>query len=139
MGIARFEKRIGAYLIDIISSILFALPLTIFFAYLSSWQIPWYFDLWIAQLLSWFFYALFTTCSVHWSNGYTLGGLIFGIKSVHRDGKRISVGDAITKGICIGILPFVIVNAIYMLVVHTEITIFDRMTDTIVIDIRVLE
>lgn len=139
MGIARFEKRIMAYLIDIVIAALSAIPLTIVFAYLASWKIPWYFVLIIAQLLTWFFYALFSTCISHWSNGYTIGGAIFGIKSAHKNGQRINVSDAIIKGICIGILPFDIVNAAYMLIVHTEITIFDRMTDTIVIDIRSLE
>lgn len=139
MSIARFEKRVFAYLIDTIFAILISIPLTLLICYATNWSMPWYFGLLICQLFAWFIYALFSSCAVHWSNGYSIGGAIFGIKSVHRDGKRISVADAVVKGVCIGIWPFVLANAVYMLIVHTEITVFDRMTDTIVIDSRNIE
>ncbi|MFA5283250.1 MAG: RDD family protein [Bacilli bacterium] len=136
MEIARFDKRIIAYCIDMLIAAAAGVATSVLLAINTDWSIPWYFLILIGQTIGYFIYCLFVICALHWTNGFTLGGAILGIKSIHLDRKKISVGDAIVKGVTLGIIPMAIVNAIYMLVIHTEKTIFDRLTDTIVVDIR---
>ena len=136
MKIARFDKRIIAYLIDMVLAIGSGSYLAVFFATLTNWTMPWYFIILIGQFSSYFIYCLLTICALHWSNGYTIGSAILGIRTIHQDHSRVSVGDAIVKGVTLGILPMALINAIYMIVVHTEKTVFDRLTNTIVVDFR---
>ncbi len=82
------------------------------------------------------YYMLFGGILLKWSNGYTLGGAMLRIKVVHMDDRDINYRDAFIRSVCLSIIPWVLVNAIYMLIVHTERTIFDKITDTIVIDRR---
>lgn len=136
MEIARFDKRIIAYCIDMIIAVAAGIATSVILAINTNWSIPWYFLILIGQTTGYFVYCLFVICALCWTNGFTLGGVILGIRSIHLDRKRISVGDAIVKGVTLGIIPMAFVNAVYMLVIHTEKTIFDRLTDTIVVDIR---
>ena len=73
---------------------------------------------------------------MYFSKGRSFGAFIFGIKTTTKDNKVISTRNIWVKQLYLGLIPFVLANAIYMLVVHTELTLFDRITNTIVIDIK---
>jgi len=134
MEIARYERRVLAYLLDI----LLCLGCAFVVWYFVEWShfLPVVVQIVILELLMGLFYMLFGGIFLKWSNGYTLGSAILRIKVVHMDDRDISYRDAFIRSICLSIIPWVLVNAVYMLIVHTERTIFDKLTDTIVVDRR---
>lgn len=138
MEIARYEKRIIAYLIDLVSATIpaFALFLFLYIFTKDKVDIPGYFFALAAQLLTFIFFVLFTFLFLIISKGYTLGSLIIGIKVIHITKRAPSIKESFLRAITIGVIPMVIINVIYMLAVHTEKTIFDRISETIVVDSR---
>lgn len=140
MEIARYEKRVISYLIDLLVAFLPALGLYIFLSiYISRTMgidIPSYFFALAAQLLTYVFYIIVNFFFLLFSKGYTLGMLIIGTKVIHVSKRPPNVREIFLKTISIGLVPLVIANVIYMLVVHTEKTIFDRISETIVVDAR---
>ena len=134
MKIADFIKRILAWLID--ESYVFAssIVLTVYLSINYGNVIPPFFLFLIFAMSAWVFYFFINTILLFASNGHTIGNLILKTRVIHIDRAHISFSDAFIRSITIGLVPFVIFNAIYMLVVHTEKTIFDRLTETIVID-----
>ena len=73
---------------------------------------------------------------MYFSKGRSIGAFIFGIKTTTKENGNISLRNIWVKQLYLGLIPFVIANAIYMLVIHTEQTLFDRITNTIVVDIK---
>ena len=134
MDIARYERRVFAYLIDVL--------LCLGCAFLTWSFIPWMrafplaAQIVVLEVMMGLYYMLFGGILLKWSNGYTLGGALLRTKVVHMDDRDITYRDAFIRSVCLSIIPWVLVNAIYMLIVHTERTICDKITDTIVIDRR---
>jgi uncharacterized RDD family membrane protein YckC len=136
MNIARYEKRIWGWLIDEFISLMAGsacLVLMIIFGRTGGSLF-----LWILLAISgdYFFYVLVTAVTMHLSQGSTIGMLIVGIKSYHPDGERLKARECWLKALLTGIIAMDIINSIYMLVVHTERSAFDRLTNTLVIDAR---
>lgn len=140
MEIARYEKRVIAYLIDLLVAFVPALGLFIFLYFFFepklTTSIPSYFFALAAELLTYLFYVFLNFFFLVFSKGYTLGMLIIGTKVIHLSKRPPTVREIFLKTISIGLFPMVIVNVIYMLIVHTEKTIFDRISETIVVDAR---
>lgn len=90
----------------------------------------------ISILFDYFIYVIINSLTMWISNGYTLGMAIFGIRTIHQDGRKMSAKECFLKCFLTGVIPMDIVNAVYMLSVHTERSAFDRMTETILIDRR---
>lgn len=136
MEIARYERRILAYLLDFFLST--GIATASWFFIRANWNIalPVVVQIIICEILGGFIYFLFSGIVLKWSNGYTIGSAIFATKVVHIDDRDISYRDAFLRAMGLAIFPWVLVNAAYMLIVHTERTIFDKMTNTIVIDNR---
>lgn len=134
MEIARYERRVMAYLLDILMCLGCAFAVWFFVGWMRL--LPIVAQIVILELLMGFFYMLFGGIFLKWSNGYTLGGAFMRIKVVHMDDRDITYRDAFIRSVGLSIIPWVLVNAVYMLIVHTERTIFDKMTDTIVVDRR---
>lgn len=136
MNIARYEKRITAYLIDMVLAFLPSLALGIILLYYFPKEVPWFFVIVIVALATWVLYAIFITLSLWIFNGRTLGTGITGIRIVHDNLARITFRDALLRSVNLGILVLALVNAVYMLAVHTERTVFDRLTDTVSVEWR---
>ena len=138
MNIARFEKRIIAYLIDMILAIGIVVTGYIFgYIFIEPIRvIPWYFSIIIFLVLVWLIYMIINVNWLFFSNGRSLGALIVGIRVVHPNLERLTFKDCVCRCASLAIVPMVFVNAIYMLVVHTEKTAFDRMSKTVVVDWR---
>ena len=138
MNIARFEKRIIAYLIDIVLAIGIVTTGYIFgYIYIEPIQgISWYFSILIFLILVWLIYMLINVNWLFFSNGRSLGTLICGTRVVHPNLERLTYKDCVCRSAALAIIPMVFVNAVYMLVVHTEKTAFDRMSKTVVVDWR---
>jgi len=133
MEIAKFTKRVFSYLIDLI--ICFAIGAGCGVPLFMFTKIPWYFNMLITLSCCYGSYLLLCILFMSIFRGRSLGALIFGIKHVNQDGSNISIRNVIIKNLYLGLIPFTIVNAVYMLIVHTEKTLFDKITDTIVIDV----
>lgn len=134
MDIARYEKRIISFVLDEIVALIPALIIGLimyfglnfrshFLAYATIFVFVWY-----------AFYIIINTLYLTFSNGFTLGSHLTRTRVVHRSKKKIGFSDSFIRSIMIGILPMVIINAFYMITRHTELTAFDRITDTFVID-----
>jgi uncharacterized RDD family membrane protein YckC len=136
MPIARFDKRIGGWLIDKILSWgvlggLLAVEIIYFPKDLSL-----FLEILIAVAASYVFYVLFVSLYLFFGNGYTLGMQIFGIRTYHATRERIRFKEAFLKALMTGFTAMDLINAIYMLSQHTERSVFDRLTSSLVVDVR---
>ena len=132
MNIPRFDKRIISYLIDlIIPSILFLLT---YFLLKHSFQILDYltFFLWV-EFFAMVYFLLINSLFAYLFNGNTIGNLFTKTKMVSIDGKRLTLKQVLLKYLPLSLWPTVIINAFYMLYVHTESTIYDTLSNSIVI------
>ncbi|HOJ45614.1 MAG TPA: RDD family protein [Bacilli bacterium] len=130
MRIARYEKRLLAYFIDF--AIALAGALAIFFLIPMSLTIVE--KVLLSQIGASFIYFILTFLLLWVSNGYTLGSALSGIRVVRLDDEKIGVKEALVRASSLAIFPWAIINAVNMLLVHTERTLFDRLSDTLVID-----
>ena len=132
MNIPRFDKRIISYLIDlIIPSIL---SLFTYFLLKHSFQILDYltFFLWV-EFFAMVYFLLINSLFAYLFNGNTIGNLFTKTKMVSIDGKRLTLKQVLLKYLPLSLWPTVIINAFYMLYVHTESTIYDTLSNSIVI------
>lgn len=138
MNTARFDKRVIAYLIDIVFSVVLTATGIVFAFILFEpiRQIPWYFSMLTSLILIWFVYTFINSLWLYISNGRTLGALIVGLRVVHPNLERLTFADSVCRSATLAIIAMVLINAIYMLYVHTEKTVFDRMSRTVVVDWR---
>ena len=132
MNIPRFDKRIISYLIDlIIPSIL---SLLTYFLLKHSFQILDYltFFLWV-EFFAIVYFLLINSLFAYLFNGNTIGNLFTKTKMVSIDGKRLTLKQVLLKYLPLSLWPTIIINAFYMLYVHTESTIYDTLSNSIVI------
>lgn len=132
MNIPRFDKRIISYLIDlIIPSIL---SLLTYFLLKHSFQILNYltFFLWV-EFFAMVYFLLINSLFAYLFNGNTIGNLFTKTKMVSIDGKRLTLKQVLLKYLPLSLWPTVIINAFYMLYAHTESTIYDTLSNSIVI------
>ncbi len=134
MEVARFEQRVIAFLIDYLFAIVFSLSGTILLAVLVPSMSLLFLILSFAGL-TYAFFLITYPLMMSFFNGRSLGSLIVATKVIYinKDAK-ISLRDIYIKALMMGLFPLAIVNSVYMLVVHTERSIFDKLTNTIVVD-----
>lgn len=138
MNIIRYEKRIFAYLIDlfVILAIVTAGTIILMLSFPKLGEIPWYFIMFMICFAIFFLFTLVHTLSMFLSNGRTLGSLIFGLKTIHTNLERLTFADCLCKCVLLSLVPVALVNGVYMLIIHTEKTAFDRLTKTVAVDWR---
>lgn len=136
MEIARYEKRMLGWTIDKVFSLLaLAAVLTVEILYLPK-EFALYLEILIAIASGYVFYVIVNTFFLAVFNGRTLGMALVGIKTCHADKRRISFSEAFLKALTTGMTAMDLVNSIYMLSSHTERSVFDRLTNTLVVDHR---
>ncbi len=136
MGIARYEKRLLAYLFDEVVSCAFGVGIAILMVYYSVLDDSAFPIFVLSAVFAYGVYVVLCTISMILSGGATLGSLVFGIKAVHPDGEKFTLRDALIRAFGKGLVPAVGLNAIYMLCVHSQRSAFDRLSGTIVVDVR---
>ncbi len=136
MGIARYEKRVCAYLIDEVLACLIGVAVLIVFLHFGIMDDSWFLNTLLSAVLAYGAYILIVTLCNLIFDGRTLGFAIFGIRAIHEDGRRLGFGDALIRGAVGGVLAAMAVEAIFMLHVHSELSPIDRMSQTKVIDVR---
>ena len=132
MNIPRFDKRIISYFIDLIIPSL--LSLLTYFLLKHSFQILDYltFFLWV-EFFAMVYFLLINSLFAYLFNGNTIGNLFTKTKMVSIDGKRLTLKQVLLKYLPLSLWPTIIINAFYMLYVHTESTIYDTLSNSIVI------
>ena len=135
MQIASFEKRLLAFIIDYGIGIAIGVLLYFFvFNGLLGWHIAYIFVIILVTLF--IYYALIVDLITYFTNGYSIGNFIVGIKMVSIKFHRWSFRQILVKYISLSLLPCCMINAVYMLLKHTEKTIFDELSHTVSISIR---
>lgn len=132
MNIARYEKRIFAYLIDYLFPILIGVLAFLLLKNYFSYKV---FDIFV--IINWFIITAYWIIYIPvlcLFNGNTLGTLIFGIKVIPLKAEKITFKISLIRALTLSIPMMVIINAFYMLVVHSERTIFDILSESIVIN-----
>lgn len=135
MGIVGFQKRIIAYLID--QLVCYGVATGIYFAVSLNFPTIWPVVnisslLWVLTLevlINFVFLTLFT----YFTNGRTLGTLICRYKIISLNESRISFKQTILKYCYECFHIAIIINTIYMLVKHRSKTIFDELSETLVV------
>lgn len=136
MSIARYEKRILGWLIDkILSWLVLAATIVLCLLYLPE-QTSLFLEILLAFVASYLFYVLSVFLALWVFNGYTFGTALVGIRTCHPSGERITCGEALVKALMMGLLGMCLLNSAYMLFAHTERSVCDRITKTLVVDAR---
>lgn len=136
MGIARYEKRVLAWLLDEILPFLVGVAvLTAIIVFLGG-SLPWFYGCLIMFFVDYMSYIMINSLFSQTIRGITPGMLILGIGLIQPNGFRISAGECWFHAVLTGVVPMVFVNALYMLGVHTERSVFDRLCGTLSIDRR---
>lgn len=140
MNTAKLHKRVIAYLIDIViisAPIVVGLIWLFYFINMEyNYATPWYFMLIGGLLIQWIIYTFLSTLIMFIFNGRTFGNALLGIKIIHADNRHLSFKDCLCISAVHGLLIMVIINLFYILIVHTEKSVSDRLTDTIAVDWR---
>ncbi len=128
MKIAGFEKRIFSYLIDLIIPI--ALSVLLYFIVFRYSPIKTMFTIYVILLtLISITYFIINTIVTYLSNGYTLGNLFFHIRVIGEN-EKLSFISCVLKYAFLAFPMCAVINAFYMIITHTEITIFDKISLT---------
>ena len=130
MNNARRISRITAYLIDLIIATSIAFSIVIIIIYASRY-LNWFLNVFLFFFFGWLVYSIINTITLYFFHGRTIGSYLLHIKIMKTNMAPLSFKNALIKSVAIGLVVLVIVNAIFMLVVKTERTIFDRLSDTI--------
>lgn len=135
MKIVRFERRVISYLIDLIVTL--GIAFLIYFFILKGLPLVEYFSMyfWIATIQMVVFFILCTLVSFL-TNGYTLGNFICQVKMVCYEKERLSFTACSLKYCMIAIHAAVFINALYMIIVRTERSIFDSLSQTILVSTK---
>ena len=138
MNVASYIKRGGKYAVDFVFAALFPAAALVYVFYYAHYllNIPPLFLALILLASQWLSFTIINTLWMFTSNGRTLGSHIFGVRIVRQNFKRLSFGDCFARNIGEGLIIMMIVNWIYMIAVGTEKSIFDRITNTVIVDWR---
>ena len=138
MNIAKYSKRIAAYIWDFLLSSLFAgliLFLVLYFNH-DLLKTPLFYLILAFFLVEWLTYTILNSLISFISNGRTLGKLICGLRIVHKDISRLHYGDCLTRAISEGLFVMAIIDMFFVLIRHTDKTTFDRLSNSVVVDWR---
>lgn len=136
MKIARYEKRLIGWLIDELFALAPVVPFFLYIRTLGGAFSSVYLALLISFILQYILFFILCTCFMAISGGSTFGMLIFGIRCYTPEGGHIKGVQCFLRALLTGIWAMDLLNAFYMLSVHTERSVFDRLTDSLVIDFR---
>lgn len=129
MKIAPFERRLGAWLIDEIVPCLLGSGLMVWLFHLWGSSQSRFWPVLLGIAASYLYYILINSLFYYLSRGSSLGGYCLGLRMRKASGERPGFGACFLKALLVGLVPYDIGNAIYMLTVHTEISSFDLLTD----------
>lgn len=132
MNIARYERRIIAYLIDFLLA--YGLSIAIYFVVLQFYSWPVLSQYWWIELIGTILFVIGYGFGQVLFHGVTLGSFFCKTRVVKINNEPLRYRDAFIRSLTLSLPPMVLINAIYMITVHTERSIFDRLSDTMVVN-----
>lgn len=136
MDIARYEKRLGAYLIDKGISWIFLVVFLILFWLFLPRDFSLFLSFLLATGLSIILHCLLLFLSLFFTHGSSLGIWLFHIRIVHPDLSILSPKESFIRSLIASFLVVAIAEASFMLIRHTERSVADRLTNTIAVNMR---
>lgn len=134
MKVVRFDRRVIAYIIDFIISMALSFGVFYFIYKFSQLPILSYFYI-LTVLFQILIYSFINTLMLFFS-GTTIGSAIMRIKVIPLHKEKLTFRICLIRCLSLSVFVATLINALYMLTVHTEMTIFDRLSQTMVIDAR---
>ena len=132
MNIARYERRIIAYLIDFFLA--YGVSFAVYFIVLQFYSWPVLSQFWWIELMATIAYIIGYGLGQVFFNGVTLGSLICRTRVTKINNQPLRYRDTFIRSLTLSLPPMVVINAIYMITVHTERSIPDRLSDTMVVN-----
>lgn len=134
---ANYERRLLAYIFDLIFSFIFAIFLNIFIKKVLKIIIPLWLDrTYVLTCFSLFFYV---TIAYSIFNGVTIGGLLFNVKIVNKDDSKLNFKTSVVRAILLAVIFLSIYNFIYMLINKTQVSFYDEATNTRAVERKHIE
>ena len=134
---ANYERRLLAYIFDIIFSFIFAIFLNIFVSKVIKLKLPLWLDrTYVFTCFSYFFQV---ASSYYLFNGVTIGGLIFNVKIVNNDDSKMNFKTCCMRSMLLGVIFLSVFNFIYMLINKTQVSFYDEATNTRAVEIKHIE
>ena len=130
---ANYERRLLAYIFDIIFSLVFVILMHFLFTHLLKVQAPkWVSSIYLDSTYVTTCISLFVYVSLSYFlfNGVTLGGLIFNVRITNKDESKMSFKTCLMRSLLLSIILLSIYNLVYMLKYKTQIAFYDDATDT---------
>ncbi len=134
MDIVGFERRVISYVID--AAIAFILSFVVYYYLSRAVNIEFFTMLIWMMIFEIIIFTIINTLLIWATNGVSLGQAIVRSRIKRFDNKRLTLKESFMRSALISIPLIVALNAIYMIAKHTEISIFDQLTNTKVVAIR---
>ncbi|MCI6215828.1 MAG: RDD family protein [Bacillales bacterium] len=130
---AKYYRRIYGWLLDELVALLFGIACVFLIFYFDS-AFSLFFAVAISVFVDYFFYVFITSIVMYLTKGSSIGMLIERIRTVDLQSSRLTYRACFLKCFLNGIIVVTIVNAFFMIFVHTERSIFDRLTNTTAVE-----
>ena len=129
MKFADYERRMVAYIIDIVFANLVSLvSLTIIGLIIPNFKLSWAIDVFIPVSCLIIFIELFI--SYYFFKGISIGGAFCNVKIVNKDGSTLRAKSAFVRSALLCLPMLAIYNVFYMLLLKTQVSFYDESTDT---------
>ena len=129
MKFADYERRIVAYIIDIVFANLVSLiSLTIIGLSIPNFKLSWAVDVFIPVSCLIIFLELLI--AYRFFNGVSIGGAMCNVKIVNKDNKILKTKTAFVRAALLCLPMLAIYNVFYMLLLKTQVSFYDEATDT---------
>lgn len=122
-----YERRLLAYVFDILFSFIFTIFLNLILKAIG-FSFPLWLDVtYVTTCFSYFFYV---TIAYYFFNGVTIGGLIFNVRVTNKDESKMDFKTCAMRAVLLGIIFLSIYNVVYMLILKTQVSFYDDATNT---------
>ena len=129
MKIADYERRMVAYIIDVVFANLASLIiLTIIGISIPGFKLSWAIDVFIPVSCLIVFIELFI--SYYFFKGVSIGGAFCNVKIVNKDGSSLKTKSIFVRSALLCLQMLAIYNVFYMLLLKTQVSFYDESTDT---------
>lgn len=134
MNLAKLNKKILAYILDLVSTSIvpLAFSLLAYFLVRPIFEIYVYVILFVA--LEFVYFSLLNAVLLRLTHGKTVGGFVCSTLLVRSDLTPLTFGDCLVRTVSLSIPVLALINLIYMLARHQDRAIYDQINDTIVVD-----
>ena len=132
MDYAQRKNRLLSFLFDLLITL--GVSMGIFSFTIFSFHIDISYYLLISIFACYFLYILGVSILLKISKGMTLGGLIFNVRITQTKNRRLSAKQLLIRTSLQGLLPFVLLDILYLYKHDTNLSVIDKITSTLVVN-----